>query len=319
MSAPPSPPEEPAATLTPPQGPPERRGFAWLFFDARGKVRPGLRAVLFLGPAWLLANVLESAVFRLAGPRASFVTTLTISRGLIAAVLLFLSWMYLTVLDQRGTRTLGLWFYPGWSREVWKGAAIGAALIALTVAALVAGRGIVYNGASASALGAIFFLLRLCALFLAGAAMEEVLFRGYGFQRLVESLGRVGGVALMAVLFGAVHLGNGSATALSAINTALAGVLLSVAYLRTRALWLPIGLHWAWNFAQGGVFSLPVSGIEFAKPLLRAAPVGPAWFSGGSYGPEGGVAVTLAGVAGILWLARTRWVSSSPAMREVLE
>jgi hypothetical protein len=96
-------------------------------------------------------------------------------------------------------------------------------------------------------------------------------------------------------------------------------VLFSVAYLRTRALWLPLGLHWAWNFFQGEVFSLPVSGIRFAKPMLQVAAVGPAWFTGGDYGPEGGLAVTVVALAGIFWLARTRRLASSPAMREVLE
>jgi hypothetical protein len=99
----------------------------------------------------------------------------------------------------------------------------------------------------------------------------------------------------------------------------LAGVLFSLTYLRTRALWLPLGLHWAWNFFQGEVFSLPVSGITFAKPMLHAAAVGPAWFTGGNYGPEGGLPVTVVVLAGILWVARTKRLAPSPAMREALE
>jgi membrane protease YdiL (CAAX protease family) len=278
-----------------------------------------LRALLFFLPAWVLSGVIESAVFQLSGPGTSVVSILTFSRGAIAAVLLFLSFLYLTALDQRSPRSLGLWFYPRWGRELVWGAAAGAVWMAISVAVLVLGRGVAYSGSNVGSGETLLFQLRVCGMLLAGAAMEEVLFRGYGFQRLLDSLGTVGAVTVMSILFSAVHIENGSVTALSSINTALAGVLLSVAYLRTRALWLPIGLHWAWNFFQGGIFSLPVSGIRFAQPLLRAASVGPAWFTGGSYGPEGGVVVTVVSICGILWIARTRRLCTSPAMREVLQ
>jgi hypothetical protein len=156
-------------------------------------------------------------------------------------------------------------------------------------------------------------------MFLVAAAMEEILFRGYGFQRLVEAVGAVGAVALMSAFFGFMHIENPSATILSTVNTVLAGVLFSVAYLRTRALWLPIATHWAWNFFQGQVFSLPVSGIRVPRPLFEVRIPGPSWLTGGAYGPEGGLVVTAVALAGILWLARTRHLAPSPAMREVLQ
>ena len=79
------------------------------------------------------------------------------------------------------------------------------------------------------------------------------------------------------------------------INTALAGVWLAVAYLRTRTLWFPLGVHWAWNWALGAVFGLPVSGITDLAPypLMRGTDHGPAWLTGGSYGIEGGLACTI--------------------------
>jgi hypothetical protein len=149
--------------------------------------------------------------------------------------------------------------------------------------------------------------------------MEEILFRGYGFQRLVEAVGQVGAVVLMSAFFGFVHIENPSVSVLSTVNTILAGILFSVAYLRTRALWLPITLHWAWNFFQGQVFSLPVSGLHMPHPLFDVRITGPSWLTGGAYGPEGGLVVTAVALAGILWMARTRRLAPSPAMQEVLQ
>jgi len=89
---------------------------------------------------------------------------------------------------------------------------------------------------------------------LLAAVFEEVAFRGYAFQRMVDAAGPIVAAAVFSGLFGALHLSNPSATPLSTANTALAGVLFSLAYLKTRGLWLPIGLHWAWNFTMDRSF-----------------------------------------------------------------
>src|SRR2546430_16785770 len=110
-----------------------------------------------------------------------------------------------------------------------------------------------------------------------------------------------------------------SATPLSTANTTLAGVLFSLAYLKTRGLWLPIGLHWAWNFTMGPILSLPVSGMRFGPTLLRSQLTGAKWLTGGAYGPEGGAVTTVVCVAAIFWLARTQRFAPSPAMEEALK
>jgi membrane protease YdiL (CAAX protease family) len=92
------------------------------------------------------------------------------------------------------------------------------------------------------------------------------------------------------------------------INTALAGIWLAVAYLRTRSLWLPFGLHWSWNWAQASLLGLPVSGISrlAPAPLLNAVNLGPDWLTGGAYGIEGGAACTIALLIStvIIWRAK---------------
>jgi hypothetical protein len=109
-------------------------------------------------------------------------------------------------------------------------------------------------------------------------------------------------VLATSLAFAALHCWNPSLTALALGNIALAGVVFGLVYAVTGSLWGPIGLHAAWNFTMGGVAGLPVSGLAF--PSLFATRVdGPAWITGGPFGPEGGIAVTCALAAGCaVWL-----------------
>jgi hypothetical protein len=93
----------------------------------------------------------------------------------------------------------------------------------------------------------------------------------------------------------------------STVVTVLAGVLLSIAYLRTRALWLPWGLHFAWNATMGALFGLPVSGLRMFSPVISTTAHGPLWLTGDGYGPEGGLitAIVLLVSLGVLsWVTR---------------
>jgi len=318
MNEPPGTPQSPEPPRSPPS-PLARNFFDRILYAPDRRLRPILRAALFFLPAFLLTQWIDSATLSFLASRASLLIIFTIARGASAVVLLALSWIFLEAFDRRRFHTLGIWFYPRWPREILWGAAFGALLMGLTAAVLFAQRGIEVQGANLRASAIPINFLRAALLFLFAAAMEEVLFRGYLFQRLIDSLGPWGAVALMSACFGASHILNPAANALSTANTILAGILLSLAYLRTRALWLPIGLHWSWNFVQGQILSLPVSGLQFWNPLLRANAAGPTWFTGGSYGPEGGLALTCVCLAGILWLARTKRLSPSQAMQEVLQ
>jgi membrane protease YdiL (CAAX protease family) len=138
-----------------------------------------------------------------------------------------------------------------------------------------------------------------------------MLFRGYPLQTLTRANLAWLGVLLTSVPFAAVHLNNPHAVpGFTFVNTALAGVWLAVAYLRTRSLWLPLALHWSWNWAQASL-GFPVSGIErFAPaPLLQAINAGPDWLTGGAYGIEGGAACTVALLISTLVIWRTKLFS----------
>lgn len=152
-------------------------------------------------------------------------------------------------------------------------------------------------GASARALGQVALVFFLVAIF------EEVLFRGIFFRLLEQGLGTWLALALSALFFGVSHFPNPGATTRSAVAIALeAGVLLAAAYVATRSLWLPIGLHTAWNLFEGPVYGAHVSGIRLPS-LLDAQFPGPAWLTGGAFGPEAGLpAVLLGGALGLAFL-----------------
>ncbi|MFQ5817851.1 MAG: lysostaphin resistance A-like protein [Terriglobia bacterium] len=278
-----------------------------IFFDPDGRLRPSWRALVFVpafGVLFLLISVAAGFVIPEWRHRdLEFMLAVGGVASLLAALLA--AKFLLQFLDRRDFRTLGLWFYSGWLAELGIGLAGGFLLISLVVGVQwwLGGVEFVRLAASGSVLlgAAVWNFVML----LPAAAGEELLFRGYPFQRLVDAWGGWPATLAFAALFGALHLGNPSSTALSTLNTSLMGVLLALAYLKTRGLWLPIGLHFAWNYALGFLYSLPVSGIQLAG-LWQVEVTGPRWLTGGAYGPEGSLVSTLIALTGIVVLARTR-------------
>lgn len=293
-----------------------------IFLAADGRLRPSWRALLFL-PVWFVLFFLFSTVaLNLPGGLRilSDVEWALMASGLGAALsALLAAFLFLALLDRRSFRNLGLWFYEGWGRELAIGLAGGVVLISIVVGSLVLLGLAEFHLSAVEPRGALLGLGWNVVLLFPAAAAEELLFRGYPFQRLVEGWGAFAAILLLSVLFGLAHLQNPSATPLSTANTALVGILLALAYLRTRGLWLPIGLHFAWNFWLGTVVSLPVSGIELSGKLLGVEVEGPVWLSGGEYGPEGSIVATAVVLAASVWLARTPRLGVSPAQARELE
>jgi membrane protease YdiL (CAAX protease family) len=130
----------------------------------------------------------------------------------------------------------------------------------------------------------------LLALVLA-AAFEEVVFRGYLLRTLLEWRGWGMPLAATSVAFGLVHLGNPNVTGLALFNIMLAGAAFALGLKLTGRLWLPMAYHFAWNFTQGPLLGLSVSGLSFPT-LLTTTLTGPEVWTGGAFGPEGGLIVT---------------------------
>jgi membrane protease YdiL (CAAX protease family) len=138
-------------------------------------------------------------------------------------------------------------------------------------------------------------LLTAFAVTAVGAVREELFFRGFLF-RVVQSIGGTWvGVAVSAIVFGALHLLNPHATVVSALAIAIeAGILLAAAYTASRHLWLPIGIHIGWNFTEGSIFGVAVSGRPAPPSLVHGTLTGSALQTGGSFGMEASILAVLA-------------------------
>jgi membrane protease YdiL (CAAX protease family) len=181
-------------------------------------------------------------------------------------------------------------------RELGLGLVLGALLFSVTVAILRALGAFKITGNN----GWQIMLAILSASVLSGV-LEEILIRGIVFRILEKSLGSWIALGISAVVFGLLHLFNPGATLLNAAAISIeAGVLLAAAYMLTRRLWFCIGIHIAWNFTQGGIFSVAVSGGQ-SKGLLQSKMVGPDWLTGGIFGAEASVvALVVCAAAGII-------------------
>lgn len=115
---------------------------------------------------------------------------------------------------------------------------------------------------------------------------EEIVFRGYLLQNMIEGLGPRTAVLVSCVLYGLVHAFNPNAGILSTSIIVLFGFLRIYGYLATRQLWLSMGMHIGWNYFQGPVFGYAASGLQSWPSLLEHTPSGPVWLTGGDFGPE---------------------------------
>jgi membrane protease YdiL (CAAX protease family) len=190
------------------------------------------------------------------------------------------------LLDPAPLAAFGVALHNGWLRDFVGGLAVAAAMLGLVVAGsfLFGGAQITWTG-SFALLPAI--LLTVIALVLS-ALSEEIIFRGYPLQVLMKGLGRWGSIAVMSFLFGLIHWTNPGATGMSVLGTVFAGVALSVAYLKTRSVWFPYGIHLGWNVGLSVVLGYQMSGIRTAS-LWTTTVFGSESILGGNYGPEAGL------------------------------
>lgn len=137
------------------------------------------------------------------------------------------------------------------------------------------------------------------------AVTEELLFRGVVYRILEERTGGIVAIAVSSLIFGLTHLLNVNATLWGTLAIAVeGGALLAIAYAATRSLWLPIGLHFAWNFTASGVFGTAVSGADGEPGLLRTVLSGPDLLTGGAFGPEASLFALLCCLVPAVWLLR---------------
>lgn len=298
-----------------------------VFINSAGRLRSGWRLLIFVLIFITLLIVLGFAAKGVSGLTVRLVPNRGVAHyieNLIIRLVLLVAALGAGFICTRGLeglpwRALGLSPHPRWLRDSLVGSLIGIASLALAAGLATAGGGLSFTISGRGALLQVGqTLIFSAALFIIAALAEEALFRGYPLQTLTRANLAWLAVLLTSVPFAAVHLKNPNVAAgFTFVNTALAGVWLAVAYLRTRSLWFPLGIHWAWNWALGSLFGLPVSGITdlAPHPLLHGADLGPAWLTGGSYGIEGGLACTITLIVSTVFIWRTRLVSATPEMK----
>ena len=298
-----------------------------IFFNEVGRLRSGWRFSIYVALFALFESLLALGIRFLALKGRSAEGLLESNWGFIVqALLLFAAallagWICTSWLEGLPLRALGWVTHRGWWRDLLLGSLIGIASlsVATALATVTGGFRFAFNPAGISSAVARTLLVS-CLVFIPAAAAEEMVFRGYPLQTMTRARLAWVGLALTSILFASVHLDNPNVVpGFTLLNTTLAGIWLGVAYLRTRSMWFPLGVHWSWNWTMGAVLGLPVSGIDklTPEPVMRATDAGPAWLTGGAYGIEGGAACTIALLLSTLFIWRTRLVKATPEMMEL--
>jgi membrane protease YdiL (CAAX protease family) len=276
-------------------------------------MRWGWRLVLFLSLFFAAAALTGPVVARLVG--GSGIGGAWIVRGLAVSVpaVLIASWVMMSIVESRSLAALGLLpsrFFP----DSLFGLGIGALVIGAVLGLLSVTGSLSWTTEVGMPEGRFAGIARLSLILGLAAFLEEVLFRGYPYQVLAEAGGPVVAIGLTSAVFAAAHLPNPGVGTLALTNTALAGILLGIVYWRTFSIWLVTGVHLSWNGVMSLAADLPVSGLEFGSPGFRAHVTGPEIWTGGDYGPEGGLALTLITLVAIAWSARSPRLGRAPAV-----
>ena len=199
---------------------------------------------------------------------------------------------------ERGHWPLGLFVAPVTAaRDFAIGVAWGVVLIGSCAALIVLSTDVRHEP------GRGFPWLELFTIFAPAALHEELLFRGYPFQKLLQA-NRTFAYVFIALIFAALHAGNTAVTFLGLTNVFLGGILLGLAYERYRRLWFPIGLHLSWNLMSGPILGHEVSGYTGEATVFVERGSGAWWMTGGNFGIEGSAWMTVVEIVAIVWLMR---------------
>jgi hypothetical protein len=275
-----------------------------VFINRHGEMRSGWRALLCVALTAAVASLLQIAL----NPLRSKIDIL--GPLLFVTSVLLATFLVTRFVNHKSLTAIGLSFHPATFKEFGLGCLLGVIMISAVFVVEYALGYVqftwrdfgIWKTAGIFAYSAIFFAV--------AALGEETLFRGYVFQTLIQGLTFLPAMLIMAFLFAFAHTLNPHAGTFGLINVALAAIWLSVAYMKTRSLWLPFGLHFSWNFMQTSIYSFPTSGIDFVRYQLgETVQSGPEWITGGAFGPEGGAVATLALILCTWYVLKSKRIS----------
>ncbi len=279
--------------------------FKAVFINRHKELRAGWRMVIFILLLLTISFPLLASVERLDVDRQFFGSLI------LLVVLLVTTFLVTKYINRKPLTAIGLSFHPSAFRELGAGCLLGFLMMTgIFVLEFVMGY-IQVEHVQLTISGMAWTLLYALLFFGVAAMVEEILFRGYLFQTLLQGITFLPATVVMAVLFAVAHSMNPNVGFFALVNVGLAAVWLSFAYMKTRSLWLPFGLHVSWNFAQTTLYGFPTSGGSFAdKKLALLTQSGPEWLTGGAFGPEGGVLATLALIICTWYLLKAQWITT---------
>ncbi len=214
---------------------------------------------------------------------------------LLMGVLLFLlTWICRKFIDRKSFESLGF-TWKGYTNEAGLGFFAALALLGVGSVILVAMGYLSFITVNFNA-GS---LLPEIAIMIVVAFVEELLFRGYLLNNLMQSMNKWGALSITAALFSLFHGSNPDITLFAVVNIFLAGILFGINYIFTQNLWFSIFFHFAWNYFQGPVLGYDVSGLKLTS-LLQQSMSGPEVWTGGSFGFEGSLLCPLLLVVAII-------------------
>ena len=250
---------------------------------------------IVLGVLWLAltTGVTQLALRTLPGKES--ILFQLISMVLVVGVALSSYIAFVRVVERRSPSELAL---QRAGIEVFQGVLVGALLFCATICLLW-----LLGCFTISGMNEWTVLVPAFVMSVLSGVVEELLFRGILFRITEEGLGTWLALLISALVFGLLHLMNPNATLVAGLAIALeAGIMLAAAYMLSRRLWMAIGIHFAWNFTQGGIFGVAVSG-NHASGLFQSHVSGPVLLSGGAFGAEASlIAVVVCTSAGVLFL-----------------
>lgn len=284
-----------------------QRGLQWIFLGPNG-IRAGWRMVIAVALFALFALVIQAILkhippleaWRHAQSRIAFTPGLLMLTEGISVLSVLLAVLVMTFIEKRTFADYG---WPGnkaFGKRFWQGIPYGFAMLTVLMALIAALHGFSHGGWALGPTQALEYgFLYLIGFILVGI-LEEFTFRGYLQATLASGIGFWPAAILLAIIFGAIHLGNSGEAAIGALSAGSFGFLAAFTLWRTGNIWFAIGMHTAWDWGETYFYSVADSGNLAQGHLLNSSLHGPNWLAGGSVGPEGSVFMFLVlAVAGV--------------------
>lgn len=290
----------------------------YIFRNRAGHLRAGWRIAIYavLSAAGLFgAEAVKSLILPNGGGRLG-TTAFNVENTLLCLAFVLPALITLKYVDRRKCGMLGLGFARGWLKELGLGLALGF-LVITGVFLVLRVLGFVETTLHGFDLlvgkGVALYLL---SFFIAGA-LEEIVSRGYLLQALIEGTRPLLAIVALSLLFSLMHIRSSTFSWTGGLNLFLLGLILSLVYLKTRSLWMPIGLHVAWNWTMAALWGAKVSGITVENSVFNTSPNGPEMLSGGDFGIEGSLFTTVFALL-LVWLIwKAKWIAPSTHNREL--